>query len=147
MGFQSDSTRSNPTPPQKKKAVFVIALAGLVDAGFSGDWQARGYLSDAAAETARTACFAAAAAHVALTAAAGFIAQAKGEGLAAAAITLAVRKKRAGRMGRGRKARDDDRDNVSYRYILLYVCSRAEHPQHGCFVFFGGRAPAVWFIR
>lgn len=70
----------------------MIALLGLVDAGFSGDWQARGYLSDAAAATARTACFTAAAAHVALTAAAGFIAQAKGEGLAAAAITLAVRK-------------------------------------------------------
>eukprot|EP00752_Nemacystus_decipiens_P004635 g4229.t1 len=72
------------------QAVFVIALLGLVDAGFSGDWQARGYLSDAAAGTARTACFTAAAAHVLLTAAAGFIAQAKGEGLAAAAITLAT---------------------------------------------------------
>lgn len=76
------------------QAVFVIALLGLVDAGFSGDWQARGYLSDAAAGTARTACFTAAAAHVVLTAAAGFVAQAKGEGLAAAAITLAVSRKR-----------------------------------------------------
>lgn len=70
----------------------MIALAGLVDAGFSGDWQARGYLSDAAAETARGACFAAAAAHVVLTGAAGFIARAKGEGLASAAVTLAVRR-------------------------------------------------------
>lgn len=73
--------------------MFVIALLGLVDAGFSGDWQARGLLSDAAAATARTACFTAGAAHVVLTAAAGFIAQAKGEGLASAAITLAVRER------------------------------------------------------
>ncbi|CAN0355884.1 unnamed protein product, partial [Hapterophycus canaliculatus] len=72
------------------QAVFVIALLGLVDAGFSGDWQARGYLSDAASGTARMACYTAAAAHVVLTGAAGFIAQAKGEGLASAAITLAV---------------------------------------------------------
>lgn len=72
----------------------MIALLGLVDAGFSGDWQARGYLSDAAAGTARVACYTAAAAHVVLTGAAGFIAQAKGEGLASAAVTLAVRRKR-----------------------------------------------------
>lgn len=69
----------------------MVALAGLVDAGFSGDWQARGYLSDAAADTARTACLTAAAAHVVLTGAAGFIAKAKGEGIGAAMITLAVR--------------------------------------------------------
>ncbi|CAM9587937.1 unnamed protein product [Ectocarpus fasciculatus] len=72
------------------QAVFVVALAGLVDAGFSGDWQARGYLSDAAADTARTACLTAAAAHVVLTGAAGFIAKAKGEGIGAAMITLAT---------------------------------------------------------
>ncbi|CAB1118911.1 unnamed protein product [Ectocarpus sp. CCAP 1310/34] len=72
------------------QAVFVVALAGLVDAGFSGDWQARGYLSDAAADTARTACLTAAAAHVVLTGAAGFIAKAKGEGVGAAMVTLAT---------------------------------------------------------
>ncbi|CAM9227876.1 unnamed protein product [Pylaiella littoralis] len=72
------------------QAVFVIALLGLVDAGFSGDWQARGLLSDAAAATARTACLTAGAAHVVLTAAAGFIAQAKGGELAGAAVTLAT---------------------------------------------------------
>lgn len=75
----------------------MVALAGLVDAGFSGDWQARGYLSDAAADTARTACLTAAAAHVVLTGAAGFIAKAKGEGIGAAMVTLAVRSRAGGR--------------------------------------------------
>lgn len=69
----------------------MLALAGLVDAGFSGDWQARGVLSDAAADSARIACYTAAAAHVVLTGASAFIAQAKGAGLASAAATLAVR--------------------------------------------------------
>lgn len=73
------------------QAIFVVALAGLIDAGFSGDWQARGYLSDTAADTARVACYTAAAAHVVLTGVSAFIAQAKGADLATAAITLAVR--------------------------------------------------------
>lgn len=62
-----------------------------MDAGFSGDWQALGVLSDGAGETARVACYTAAAAHVVLTGAAAFIANTKGVGLAPAAITLAVR--------------------------------------------------------
>lgn len=69
----------------------MLTLAGLVDAGFSGDWQARGVLSEVAADSARMACYTAAAAHVVLTAASAFIAKAKGAGVGSAAITLAVR--------------------------------------------------------
>lgn len=68
----------------------MVALAGLVDAGFSGDWQARGYLSDPAAETARAACLVAAGAHAVLTGAAAFVAKAKGVDVKTAAPTLLV---------------------------------------------------------
>lgn len=74
----------------KTKAVFVLGVACLVDAGFSGDWQAQGVLSEAAADSARMACYTAAAAHVVLTGASAFVAQAKGADIASAAITLAV---------------------------------------------------------
>lgn len=70
------------------QAVFVLAVASLVDAGFSGDWQARGVLSDAASDSARMACYTAAAAHLVLTGASAFIANAKGVGMASAAVTL-----------------------------------------------------------
>lgn len=76
--------------PTKTKAVFVLGLACLVDAGFSGDWQAQGVLSEAAADSARVACYTAAAAHMVLTGASAYIAQAKGADIASAAITLAV---------------------------------------------------------
>lgn len=69
----------------------MLSIACLVDAGFSGDWQARGVLSDMASDTARTACYTAAAAHVVLTGASAFIAKAKGVGIASAAATLLVR--------------------------------------------------------
>ena len=62
-----------------------------MDAGFSGDWQARGVLSDAASDSARMACYTAAAAHLVLAGASAFIAKAKGVGVASAAITLLVR--------------------------------------------------------
>lgn len=68
-----------------------MAVASLVDAGFSGDWQARGVLSDAASDSARMACYTAAAAHLVLTGASAFIANAKGVGMASAAVTLLVR--------------------------------------------------------
>ena len=70
---------------------FALALGALVDAGFSGDWQALGVLSDAVAGTARQACYVAAAAHAALAGASAFIATSKGFGLAPAAMTLVVR--------------------------------------------------------
>ncbi|CAM9111691.1 unnamed protein product [Ascophyllum nodosum] len=70
------------------QVAFALALGALVDAGFSGDWQALGVLSDAVAGTARQACYVAAAAHAALAGASAFIATSKGFGLAPAAMTL-----------------------------------------------------------
>lgn len=66
-------------------------MAGLVDAGFSGDWQARGLLSDAVAEIARSACYATAAAHAVLTGASVVLARAKGTNIVPALLTILVR--------------------------------------------------------
>jgi hypothetical protein len=61
------------------QAAYAVALLGLIDGGFSGDWAAQGFVSEATEATLRQTVYAASSVHVVMATAAAYIASQKGE--------------------------------------------------------------------